>query len=64
MCAVQYQHKILMHLHCFFIVVVVEVAVVVMMVVVAVVWMQKNVNIQSCSFPNVRNMKNIKFPQI
>ena len=43
---------------------VVEVAVVVMMVVVAVVWMQKNVNIQSCSFPNVKNTQNIKFLQI
>ena len=42
----------------------VEVAVVTMMVVVAVVWMQKNVNIRSCSFPNVKNTQNIKFPRI
>ena len=46
------------------IVVVVEVALVVMMVVVAVVWMQKNVNIQSCSFPNLRNEQNTEFSRI
>ena len=36
----------------------------VMMVVVAVVWMQKNINIQSCSFSNIKNTQNIKFLQI
>ena len=45
-------------------VVVVEVDVVVMMVVVAIVRMQKNINIQSCSFPNVINTQNIELPRI
>ena len=49
-------------LYCF--VVVVEVVLVVMTVVVAVVWMQENVRIQFCLFPNVRNTQNIEFPRI